>query len=176
MKSMLLTVGLALLILVGFQLGKYLYLKPKNITGEKAFEFTGQLPDGTPFALSGLKGKYVLLDFWGSWCGPCRQSNPQLASLYSKFNKQSFKDADGFEIVSVALERSAANWTNAIQTDQMIWPYHIMESGSFDSPTVKAYGVKQIPTKFLINPDGVMMAVDPTFEEIIKLLDARVKT
>jgi thiol-disulfide isomerase/thioredoxin len=176
MKSMLLTVGLALLILVGFQVGKYLYMKPKNITGEKAIEITGQLPDGTPFALSELKGKYVLLDFWGSWCGPCRQSNPQLVSLYSKYNKQAFKDSEGFEIVSIALEHSAVNWANAIQADQMSWPYHIMEPGSFDSPTVKAYGVKQIPTKFLINPDGVMMAVDPSFEEVVKLLDARVKT
>jgi len=175
MKNMLLTVGLAILVLVGFQIGKKLYLKPKNITGEKAIEITGQLPDGTSFNLSDLKGKYILLDFWGSWCGPCRQSHPKLVSLYGRFNNQSFKDASGFEIVSVALERNAANWQNAIQSDGLIWPYHIMEAGSFDSPAVKAYSVKQIPTKFLINPDGIMMAVDPSFDQIAKLLEERRK-
>jgi thiol-disulfide isomerase/thioredoxin len=175
MKSMLLTVGLAILVLVGFQLGKYLYLKPKNITGEKAIEITGQLPNGTPFSLSALQGKYVLLDFWGSWCGPCRQSHPQLVSLYADYKNQEFKDASGFEIVSIALERGAANWQKAIQADQLIWPYHLLAAESFDSPIAKSYGVKQIPTKFLINPDGIMMAVDPSFEQIAKLLNDRIK-
>ena len=173
MKSMLLTAGLAILILIGFQIGKKLYLRPKNITGEKAMDISGHLPDGTPFSLSNLKGNYVLLDFWGSWCGPCRQSHPQLVSLYAKYNRQPFKDAKGFEVVSIGLERSKSNWENAIRNDQLIWPYHLMEQGSFDSPQVKAYGVKQIPTKFLINPEGILMAVDPSFSEIAKLLESR---
>ena len=176
MKSMLLTVGLAILVLIGFQVGKKLYLKPNNITGEKAIDISGELPDGTPFSLSNLKGKYVLLDFWGSWCGPCRQTHPQLVSLYSKYNKQPYKDAEGFEVVSVGLEQSRGNWENAILQDHLIWPYHLMEKGSFDAPQVKAYGVKQIPTKFLINPEGILMAVDPSFEEIAKVLESRRKT
>jgi thiol-disulfide isomerase/thioredoxin len=176
MKSTLLTVGLAILVLIGFQVGKKLYLRPKNIAGEKAFDITGQLPDGTPFTLSSLQGSYILLDFWGSWCGPCRETHPQLVSLYSRYNKQAFKDAKGFEIVSVGLEQSRSNWEGAIRTDQLNWPYHLMEQGSFDSPAVKAYGVKQIPTTFLINPKGIMMAVDPSFEEIAKLLEDRRKT
>jgi len=176
MKSMLLTVGLAILVLIGFQFGKKLYLKPKNITGEKAIDISGELPDGTPFSLSNLKGKYVLLDFWGSWCGPCRQSHPQLVSLYSKYNKQPYIDAEGFEVVSVGLEQSRENWESAILADHLIWPYHLMEKGSFDAPQVKAYGVKQIPTKFLINPEGTLMAVDPSIEEVAKLLEDRRKT
>jgi len=176
MKSMLLTIGLALLVVVLFKVGKSYYLKPKNITGEKAIELSGQLPDGSQFKLSDLKGKYVLIDFWGSWCGPCRAASPQLKSLYNRFQNQAFTDATGFEIVSIGIERSKTNWENAIQSDQLNWPYHLMEQGYFDSPQVKAYNVKQIPTKFLVNPDGIIMSVDPSFEEIAKMLGARLKT
>jgi len=176
MKSMLLTIGLALLVVVLFKVAKSYYLKPTNITGEKAIELTGQLPDGSQFKLSDLKGKYVLIDFWGSWCGPCRASSPQLKSLYNRFQNQAFTDATGFEIVSIGIERSKANWENAIRSDQLNWPYHLMEQGYFDSPQVKAYNVKQIPTKFLVNPDGIIMSVDPSFEEIAKMLGARLKT
>ena len=173
---MLLTIGLALLVVVLFKVGKSYYLKPKNITGEKAIELSGQLPDGSQFKLSDLKGKYVLIDFWGSWCGPCRAASPQLKSLYNRFQNQAFTDATGFEIVSIGIERSKTNWENAIQSDQLNWPYHLMEQGYFDSPQVKAYNVKQIPTKFLVNPDGIIMSVDPSFEEIAKMLGARLKT
>jgi thiol-disulfide isomerase/thioredoxin len=176
MKNILISAGIAILVLVVFRVVKYYYLKPKNITGERAMEITGQLPDGSAFQLSDLKGKYVLLDFWGSWCGPCRKSNPQLVTLYARYNKSSFKDATGFEIVSIGIEHSATNWQKAMQADGLTWPYQLMESASFDSPSAKAYGVKQIPTKFLINPDGIMMAVDPSVEDIARLLDDRIKT
>ena len=176
MKNILISAGIAILVLVLFRIGKHFYLKPKNITGEKAMEIIGTLPDGSAFKLSDLKGKYVLVDFWGSWCAPCRKSNPQLVNLYAKYNNSTFKDASGFEIVSIGIEHSATHWQKAIQADGLTWPYQLMESASFDSPAAKAYGVKQIPTKFLINPEGIMMAVDPSVEDITRLLDDRVKT
>ena len=172
---MLVTIGLALLIVVGFKVGKYFYLKPSTITGDKAAEVHGQLQDGSAFKLSDLQGQYVLLDFWASWCGPCRQSNPQLADLYARYHQQSFKDAGGFEIVSIGLDRSRGNWQNAIMQDGMSWPYQLMEPLGFDAPSAKAYTVRQIPTKFLINPQGMLMAVDPSLDEIDKLLEARLK-
>lgn len=176
MKSIILTIVVGLLAFIIIKAGKNLYLKPKNITGDKAIEFSGKMPDGGEFSLSDLKGKYVVLDFWGSWCGPCRQASPHLVSLYDQYKDAKFKEANGFEIVSVALERNRSNWLNAIEADQLHWPYHIMESSSFDSPATNAYTVKQIPTKFLINPEGVIMAVDPSIAEITKLLDARLDT
>ncbi len=173
MKNTLLFVGIAVVAFIAIRIGKNLYLKPKNITGAKSIEITGTLPNGAPFALSDLNGKFVLLDFWGSWCGPCRKSNPELVELYKRYHGKKFKGASDFEIVSIGLERNQSNWAQAIQKDGLVWPYHLMESSSFDSPTTLAYTVKQIPTKFLINPEGVIMAVDPDFKEIAKLLDDR---
>jgi thiol-disulfide isomerase/thioredoxin len=175
MKSIVWTIGLSILVVGLFYVGKYFYLKPKNISGEKAIEISGRLPDGSLFSLSELKGKYVLIDFWGSWCGPCRQASPRLITLYNRFQHQGFDNADGFEIVSIGLERNRRNWENAIRADQLSWSYHLLEPDSFTSAPAKAYDVKQIPTKFLINPEGVIMAVNPTFDQIAKILEFRQK-
>jgi thiol-disulfide isomerase/thioredoxin len=173
---MLLTIGIGVLIISGFYFGKYFYLKPKNITGDQAIEIKGELPDGRSFALSDLKGKYVLISFWGSWCGPCRETHPQLVNLYQTFQNQSFKDSDGFEIVSIGVERSRERWEKAISSDQLSWPYHLMESDSFGSGLTKSYNVKQIPTKFLVNPEGIIIAVDPTLDQIALMLESRRKS
>jgi thiol-disulfide isomerase/thioredoxin len=138
-------------------------------------EIKGTLPDGSPFALSDLKGNIVLIDFWASWCGPCRKSSPELVSIYNTYHGQFFKDAKGFEIVSIGLENSKAGWAQAIQNDGLRWPYHLMESSAFDAPATLAYTVKQVPTKFLINPEGIIMAVDPSFKEIARILEDRIK-
>jgi thiol-disulfide isomerase/thioredoxin len=176
MKNLLVTTGLCVLIILGFYLGKHFYLKPKNITGDKASEISGQLPDGSIFSLKDLEGKYVLLDFWGSWCGPCRQTHPQLVELYHRFQNQHFTDSNGFEIVSIAVEENRENWAAAVQSDGLSWPYQLITIGDFNMPMIKAYNVKQIPTKFLINPKGIIIAVDPTLDEVAKILTTKTQT
>ena len=175
MKSTLLTILLAALIVAGFYIGKKLYLRPKNITGDAAPPITGTLMNGQPFALDQLKGRYVLIEFWGSWCGPCRVEHPSLVDFYREFGPKTYRDATGLDILSVGIEQSPARWQQAIIDDGMTWPYHILTMSSFDDPIVKAYTVKQIPTRFLVNPEGLIMAVDPSIEDLRRILGERVQ-
>lgn len=167
--------NILLVILVIGYAAYYFYKQPKYINGEVAPPFTAQMLDGSNFSLSDMNGKYVLLDFWGSWCGPCRKENPAIVKLYDKFNGKEFTDAFGFEIVSVAIERDESRMKKAIDKDNLKWKYHIPQLDRFKSPIVIQYGVNEIPTKYLINPEGYIMGVNQTTTEIERLLSERVK-
>ena len=163
-------------LIIGFLVGKYFYAKPKYVNGEAAHNFSAKLLNGSDFALENLKGNYVLLDFWGSWCGPCRQENPGIVRVYNEFHGKDFKAADDFEIVSVAIETDENRWKAAIQKDGLVWPYHISEMQRFKSPIVQGYGVREIPTKYFLNPKLQIIAVNPTVDELQKLLQERLKS
>lgn len=144
--------------------GRYFYFMPKYKEGHKAPEFTAELIDGRQFSLSDLGGRYVLLDFWGSWCGPCRQENPLIVQLYMRY-----QDA-GFTVVSVGIESSAERWRQAIERDGLIWDFHIGQFDNFKSPIAQQYGVRQLPTKYLIGPHGGIIAVNPSVVEVEEIL------
>ena len=127
-----------LILVVGF-IANYFYRLPKYESGEKALDFTSTLLSGDTFSLSQLRGSYVLLDFWGSWCGPCRKENPDLVNLYNEMKDQKFKAAGSFQIVSIGIETKKDNWENAIQKDGLIWPYHIGEMDRFSGKIAKLY-------------------------------------
>lgn len=170
--------GFVVLVLVLFLVGKKLYMQPSYNSGEMAPAFASALKGGQDFILEDLKGKFVLIDFWGSWCGPCRHENPTLVKFYDKYHSTKFKDADGFEVVSVGIETREKNWEKAIEKDGLKWPYHILDKAEslrfFDSPIADSYGVKEVPTKFLLNPKGEIIGVNLSFAEMAQLLDQSV--
>lgn len=100
------------------------------------------------YKLSDLKGKVVLLDFWASWCRPCRAENPNVVALYKKYNK------DGFEVFSVSLDNNRDRWKQAVIQDNLIWPYHISDLKGWGTALGRKYGVSSIPHTVLIDRDG----------------------
>ena len=129
-----------------------------NITDSR-LDFS--LPDikGDSLRLSSMKGKVFLLDFWASWCGPCRYSNKNLVKLYSKY-KQS-----GFEILSVSLDDRKNAWKKAVSKDKITW-LQINDSGGWDARSASKWQVEAIPASFLIDKNGNVVAINPEKQEL----------
>jgi len=119
------------------------------------------LPDkeGKMIPLSSLRGKYVLVDFWASWCGPCRFENPNVVRLYQKYSEQ------GFDVYSVALDADRTKWLNAIETDGMNWN-HVSDLKKWESTVVPLYKIESIPMTFLLDKNGKIIAKDLRGEEL----------
>jgi thiol-disulfide isomerase/thioredoxin len=157
-----------------YMVGRYLYKKPSVINGETAPNFTSMTLDGTAFDLSTMRGQYVLLDFWGSWCGPCIEEVPELKALHQKFYGKKFKDAKNFDIVSFGVEKDRNRWAAAIQQLDMSQWQHVSDFQYLESPVAVLYGVRVIPTKILLNPEGVIIGVNLPTAEMEKLLNEKV--
>lgn len=123
-------------------------------SGKPAPEIAMPNADGDTLRLSDLKGKVVLIDFWASWCGPCRKENPNVVRLYEKYNK------DGFEVFSVSLDNNKERWQGAIAADNLIWENHVSELNKWRNSAAQTYGVSGIPFTVLIDKDGNIISTN----------------
>ncbi len=127
--------------------------------GDKAPNLKFKSPEGKEYSISDLKGKMVLIDFWASWCHPCRRENPNVVKAYRKFKDKKFKIGEGFTVYSVSLDRNADAWHKAIKEDDLIWPYHVSDLKHWKSEAARIYKVRGIPTNFLIDGNGIIIGV-----------------
>lgn len=122
----------------------------KLAIGSPAPEISLPQPDGQMMSLSDLRGQYVLIDFWASWCGPCRRENPNVVRVYNRYHDK------GFEILGVSLDKNKNAWLGAIQQDGLEWK-HISDLKYWNSAVVPEYQVKGIPLTYLVDPEGIIV-------------------
>lgn len=157
---------LLVLLAAGAWYWRYLYQTPSYGKGQQAPDFELTASDGSTLRLSDFKGKHLLLDFWGSWCGPCRRANRELVELYREYAPQGKLD-----VLSIGIEEDSLRWQRAIVQDNLGWKNHTSSLKMFDDPTARLYGVRVIPTLFWIDEQGFILAVNPDKEQIRKGLN-----
>ena len=158
------------IIILAFLISAGLFVNAQQVANIKDPRLAINLPTvkGDSITLASLKGKVVLLDFWASWCGPCRTANRHLVKLYAKYKPQ------GFEIFSVSVDDDRKLWERAIQKDKITW-LQVIDPRNWGAQSAINWGISQLPTTFLINKKGDVVAIDPQEKQldgaIKKLLD-----
>jgi thiol-disulfide isomerase/thioredoxin len=143
------------------------YMKHQEMSSGSmsAPEIALQNPNGTEMRLSNLKGKVVLVDFWASWCQPCRKENPNVVRLYKKFKSK------GFEIFSVSLDQDPKAWKGAIAKDGLVWPNHVSDLMGWQTPLTQQFGFQSIPYTVLLDREGKIIGVSLRGEQLERKLE-----
>lgn len=139
--------------------------------GDVAPDIKMENVEGKEISLYSLRGKVVLIDFWASWCGPCRDENPNLVEAYDKYHGEKFQNGKGFEVFSVSLDPFKSAWVEAIKTDNLKWKYHVCEFKKWENTAAKLYKIRSIPSNILVDGNGVILAKNLRGIELHKALD-----
>ena len=139
--------------------------------GNKAPEIAFKNLNDSVIALSSIKGKLILIDFWASWCGPCRGENPSVVKAYQNFKNKKFKGGNGFTVYSVSLDLDKTKWKQAIEKDKLAWPYHVSDLLMWNSSVVSQYAIQGIPYNVLVNENGIIINKNLRGEQLITSLE-----
>ena len=150
------------------RLRKWIEKNKTTMVGSIAPQFTQADTSGKPLALKTLQGNYVLLDFWASWCHPCREQNPSLVKLYEKYKGK------GFTILGVSLDSKKESWLMAIRQDKLKWN-HVSDLHFWDNEAAKLYGITSVPQNFLLDPNGKIIAKNLHEQDLELMLDEAYK-
>lgn len=145
--------------------------------GTPAIELNYKNPDGKEISLSSLKGNIVLIDFWASWCGPCRRNNPAVVSTYNKYLGKKFtKGIKGFTVYSVSLDQNENAWKQAIKQDGLVWANHVSDLKGWSAEGAAKYGIRSIPQTVLVDETGFVIAINPSHQLVEQILDKKLAT
>ena len=123
----------------------------KTEVGKPAIDFSMTDVNGNKIQLSSLYGKYLLIDFWASWCPSCRQENPNVVSVFNEYSSK------GFSVLGVSLDNNKEHWLKAINDDKLVWK-QVSDLKRWDNEAAKLYGIRSIPSNLLLNPQGIIIA------------------